>query len=493
MVTTRRNSDDDITNDIRMVFGSRRCVTSPLPTPAEAEDWITHMEKLFQVLGCPDNFKTRLAAFNLEGDTELVKKLSCVLRLEGDAFADTSTGTYLVFSMGAQGFLASVMGHIIGDSTMKIFSVVRDTLILFPMNFPRLPPAREIEFGIIVLEILRQKKLYAKFLKVRVLGLQQVAFLGHICICNDIFMDPSKVKLHQLAETYYGDGGEMFQEALLGYYRRFLMRKGEKFVWKDERQESFEELKWRLVSAPILTLPSGSGSFQIYMMPRRKLPGFCIEDPGDTSVCYVKRGFLVAIWASMRIESNLIYRSSKAQRDDVRLLAIVHNVEDRSKLIHQRLVVLLQAAVGDSYDRNWDEISIDYVTGLLLLRKDRMRFGCILIVTKGCLISFHFGRTMYYPDRDPKVLHLVFVKELQKAWELVLRSVQHFPSSNRWSVREDHSETLGRYVDGLVLLEWTGCWDEYMSRSSTRSTNEKVACLAKEKLKEARIRDIKLF
>nr|GFD32103.1 zinc finger, CCHC-type, retrotransposon Gag domain protein [Tanacetum cinerariifolium] len=37
-------------------------------TPAEAEDWITHMEKLFQILGCPDNFKTHLAAFKLEGD-----------------------------------------------------------------------------------------------------------------------------------------------------------------------------------------------------------------------------------------------------------------------------------------------------------------------------------------------------------------------------------------------------------------------------------------
>nr|GFC54054.1 transposon Ty3-I Gag-Pol polyprotein [Tanacetum cinerariifolium] len=39
---------------------------------------------------------------------------------------------------------------------------------------------------------------------------------------------------------------------------------GEKFVWTDEREESFEELKRRLVSALLLTLPSGSGGFQIY-------------------------------------------------------------------------------------------------------------------------------------------------------------------------------------------------------------------------------------
>nr|GFA13704.1 putative reverse transcriptase domain-containing protein [Tanacetum cinerariifolium] len=61
---------------------------------------------------------------------------------------------------------------------------------------------------------------------------------------------------------------------LAGYYRRFiegfsrlalpltkLMRKGEKFVWNEEREKSFEELNQRLVSAPVLTLSFGSGGF----------------------------------------------------------------------------------------------------------------------------------------------------------------------------------------------------------------------------------------
>ncbi|GKF17599.1 zinc finger, CCHC-type, retrotransposon gag domain protein [Tanacetum coccineum] len=60
-------------------------------TPAETEDWITHMEKLFQVLGCPDNFKTRLAAFKLEGDALSWWKAHLRTQVGGDAFADTCT------------------------------------------------------------------------------------------------------------------------------------------------------------------------------------------------------------------------------------------------------------------------------------------------------------------------------------------------------------------------------------------------------------------
>ena len=70
---------------------------------------------------------------------------------------------------------------------------------------------------------------------------------------------------------------------LAGYYRRFvegfshltmplthLTQKGAKFEWTGKCEESFQELKKRLVSAPILTIPSSSGGFTIYNDASRK-------------------------------------------------------------------------------------------------------------------------------------------------------------------------------------------------------------------------------
>ncbi|MDV2888131.1 hypothetical protein RYX45_23495, partial [Alkalihalophilus pseudofirmus] len=37
-------------------------------SPTDAEDWISHMEKIFVVLECSDNHRVKLAAFKLEGD-----------------------------------------------------------------------------------------------------------------------------------------------------------------------------------------------------------------------------------------------------------------------------------------------------------------------------------------------------------------------------------------------------------------------------------------
>nr|GEU78004.1 hypothetical protein [Tanacetum cinerariifolium] len=39
---------------------------SSASTPVEAENWIAHIEKIFEVLGCGDQFKARLATYKLE-------------------------------------------------------------------------------------------------------------------------------------------------------------------------------------------------------------------------------------------------------------------------------------------------------------------------------------------------------------------------------------------------------------------------------------------
>nr|GFC08184.1 hypothetical protein [Tanacetum cinerariifolium] len=124
-----------------------------------------------------------------------------------------------------------------------------------------------------VLQILRQEKLYGKFSKCE-FCLSSVAFLGHIVSSKGITMDPEKVE----AITKWPRPTSVTEVhsflGLAGYYRRFvegfsrlalplnkLMCKGEKFVWNEEREKRFEELKQHLVSAPILTLPSSSGGF----------------------------------------------------------------------------------------------------------------------------------------------------------------------------------------------------------------------------------------
>ena len=65
--------------------------------------------------------------------------------------------------------------------------------------------------------------------------------------------------------------------SLAGYYRRFvedflkidvplieLTMKNTKFVWTNRYENSFQELKHRLITAPVLVLPDESERFIVY-------------------------------------------------------------------------------------------------------------------------------------------------------------------------------------------------------------------------------------
>jgi hypothetical protein len=127
-----------------------------------------------------------------------------------------------------------------------------------------------------VLEKLRSNQLYAKFSKCE-FWLTDVAFLGHVISIGGITVDPIKVKdvLNWMPPANASEIHSFL--GLAGYYRRFikdfskiakpmtrLLEKNKNFNWTDECQVSFKELKKRLTSAPVLTLPDITKKFDIY-------------------------------------------------------------------------------------------------------------------------------------------------------------------------------------------------------------------------------------
>jgi hypothetical protein len=88
---------------------------------------------------------------------------------------------------------------------------------------------------------------------------------------------------------------------LAGYYRRFiegfstiaipmtrLTRKETKWEWTDECEQSFQELKKRLTTAPVLTLPSGTEGFVVYSDASGKGLGCVLMQHGKV-IAYASR------------------------------------------------------------------------------------------------------------------------------------------------------------------------------------------------------------
>jgi hypothetical protein len=127
-----------------------------------------------------------------------------------------------------------------------------------------------------ILEKLREHKLYAKFSKCE-FWLSEVGFLGHIVTKDGIAVDPAKVTAVTEWESPKNVGEIVSFLGLVGYYRRFienfskiakpltkLLKKEKKFEWTEGCENSFQELKKKLVSAPILCLPDLEKEFQEY-------------------------------------------------------------------------------------------------------------------------------------------------------------------------------------------------------------------------------------
>ncbi|KAK4394150.1 Transposon Ty3-I Gag-Pol polyprotein [Sesamum angolense] len=111
-----------------------------------------------------------------------------------------------------------------------------------------------------ILQILREKQLYAKFSKCE-FWMEEIAFLGHVVSKEGAQPDPAKVKAIMEWEQPKNVSEVRNFLGLAGYYRRFvedfsvvakpstnLLKKNAPFNWNDKCAQSFEELKKRLTS-----------------------------------------------------------------------------------------------------------------------------------------------------------------------------------------------------------------------------------------------------
>ncbi|GKU88786.1 hypothetical protein SLEP1_g3007 [Rubroshorea leprosula] len=104
-----------------------------------------------------------------------------------------------------------------------------------------------------------------------------ISLLGHIVSKDGISVDPSKVEAVVNWERPSNVTEVRSFLGLAGYYRRFvegyskisgpltqLTRKNQKFEWTDKCEQSFQELKNRLVRTPILAILDNGGNFVVY-------------------------------------------------------------------------------------------------------------------------------------------------------------------------------------------------------------------------------------
>ena len=156
-----------------------------------------------------------------------------------------------------------------------------------------------------VLETLRLNKLYAKFSKCE-FWLKKVAFLGHIISKEGVSVDPSKVETVSNWQEPRSVTEIRSFLGLAGYYRRFikdfskiakpltqLTKKGVRYSWSEECEQSFKTLKEALTTAPVLALPSGRGGYEVY----------CDASGNGLGCVLMQRGHVIA-YASRQLKTH---------------------------------------------------------------------------------------------------------------------------------------------------------------------------------------------
>jgi hypothetical protein len=272
---------------------------------------------------------------------------------------------YTVMSFGltnAPAFFMHLMNKVFMDYLDTFVVIFIDNILIYS----KLEAEHEKHLRL-VLQRLREHKLYAKLSKCE-FWIDEVPFLGHVISKGGIAVDPGKVKdvLNWVVPQTVKEVRSFL--GLAGYYRRFienfskiakpltsLLEKGVDFSWTDERQMAFDELKKRLTTAPVLTLPDQSKKFTVYCDASR-----------DGLGCVLMQDGRVIAYASRQLRRHKLNYPTH----DLELAAVVHALKiwrhylfgQRCDIYtdHKSLKYIFTQSELNMRQRRWLELVKDY-------------------------------------------------------------------------------------------------------------------------------------
>lgn len=161
--------------------------------------------------------------------------------------------------MNAPATAVRLMRHVLRDLDGKICYVYFDDILIFACNIEEM-----IERTTSVLQRIRDHEIKLKPSKCG-FGLNSTTYLGQKITASGISLDDSRVEAVKMFPIPKDQHEVRSFHGLCSYNRRYvkgfadiakpltqLMKKGIEFIWSDECQKSFDTLKDRLISKPIL-------------------------------------------------------------------------------------------------------------------------------------------------------------------------------------------------------------------------------------------------
>nr|GEW55445.1 hypothetical protein [Tanacetum cinerariifolium] len=271
----------------------------------------------------------------------------------------------------------------------------------------------------IILELLKKERLYTKFSKCNFRP-DSVSFLGHVIDRSGVYVDPAKIK------------------AIKSWAAPTTPT--EKYKWGKEEEETFQTLKQKLCSAPILALPEGTEDFVVYCDTSLKAYGPVLmqrEKEGAMKKNYVRKGNLGRLIKPSHKSKYSIHPGSDKMYQDLKPFSWWPNMKA------DIATLLLTTDQISSFPANEETDSMEKLTRLYLKE---------MVCRHGVPVSIILDRDSHFTSR--------FWRSIQEALGTNLdMSTDYHPQTDGQSKR-----TIQTMEDMLraCMIEFGSSWDHHL-------------------------------